>query len=106
MFKEVINSNCKYLLVLALTSLFAFTPAHANLDEAKVSIATLADTGPNVTFLHVASNTVQLDSCAAYFKGVLGAANCRAGEVPIPAATWLFVLALAAFVGLSSKKKL
>ncbi len=46
------------------------------------------------------------NSCTAYFKGTLSANDCRAGEVPLPAATWLFLLALAAFVGLSNKKSI
>lgn len=44
-------------------------------------------------------------SCAAYFKGTSNVNDCRDGEVPLPAATWLFILALVAFVGLSNKKK-
>lgn len=44
-------------------------------------------------------------ACVAYFKGTSGVKDCRDGEVPLPAATWLFVLALVAFVGLSNKKK-
>jgi len=46
------------------------------------------------------------NSCVAYFKGTVNANGCRDGEVPLPAATWLFVLALVAFVGLSNKKKI
>jgi len=46
------------------------------------------------------------DSCTAYFKGTLHVNNCRAGEVPLPAATWLFILVLIAFVGLSNKRKI
>ena len=46
------------------------------------------------------------DSCTAYFKGTINVNNCRAGEVPLPAATWLFILALIAFVGLSNKSKI
>jgi hypothetical protein len=45
------------------------------------------------------------NACVAYFKGTISANDCRDGEVPLPAATWLFVLALVAFVGLSNKKK-
>jgi len=44
-------------------------------------------------------------SCTAYFQGTLNASSCRAGEVPLQAATWLFILALIAFVGLSNKRK-
>ncbi len=46
------------------------------------------------------------NSCTAYFKETLNANNCRAGEVPLPAARWLFLLALVAFVGLSNKRKI
>jgi len=46
------------------------------------------------------------NSCVAYFKGTVSANDCRDGEVPLPAATWLFVLALVGFVGLSNKKKI
>ena len=45
-------------------------------------------------------------SCAAYFKETVNANNCRAGEVPLPAASWLFLLALIGFVGLSNKRKI
>jgi hypothetical protein len=45
-------------------------------------------------------------SCAAYFKESVNANNCRAGEVPLPAASWLFLLALIGFVGLSNKRKI
>jgi hypothetical protein len=45
-------------------------------------------------------------SCAAYFKETVNADNCREGEVPLPAASWLFLLALIGFVGLSNKRKI
>jgi hypothetical protein len=45
-------------------------------------------------------------SCAAYFKETVNANSCRAGEVPLPAASWLFLLALIGFVGLSNKRKI
>lgn len=45
-------------------------------------------------------------SCTAYFKESVNANNCRAGEVPLPAARWLFLLALIGFVGLSNKRKI
>ena len=47
-----------------------------------------------------------ITSCAAYFKETVNANNCRAGEVPLPAASWLFLLALIGFVGLSNKRKI
>ena len=61
--------------------------------------------GKNISFKaeHKPSTS---NSCIAYFKGTLSVNDCRAGEVPMPAATWLFVLALAAFVGLSNKRKI
>lgn len=46
------------------------------------------------------------DNCLSYFEGTTEAESCREGEVPIPAASWLFLLVLIAFVGLSNKKKL
>jgi len=45
-------------------------------------------------------------SCTAYFKETVNANNCRAGEVPLPAARWLLLLALIGFVGLSNKRKI
>lgn len=58
------------------------------------------------TGLVSAQNTVAPSaSCTAYFEGTLSADSCRAGEVPLQAATWLFILALIAFVGLSNKRK-
>ncbi len=47
-----------------------------------------------------------VSNCTAYFEGTTHTANVRNGEVPAPAAVWLFFLALIAFVGLSSKRKL
>ena len=44
-------------------------------------------------------------SCAAYYKNTLNVNDCRDGEVPYQAAVWLFLLALLAFVGLSTKRK-
>ena len=47
-----------------------------------------------------------LTSCMAYFEDTVSANDCRAGEVPLPAASWLFLLALAGFVALSNKRKI
>lgn len=46
-----------------------------------------------------------VSNCTAYFAGTVNANNCRVGEVPKQAATWLFILALIAFVVLSNKSK-
>ncbi len=51
------------------------------------------------------SDDVGASSCAAYFKNSVRMLDCREGEVPFPAAAWLFLLALVAFVGLSNKRK-
>lgn len=48
----------------------------------------------------------QVDNCSAYFEGTKKVASCREGEVPTPAATWLFILVLMAFVSFSNKRKL
>jgi len=53
-----------------------------------------------------ADNAIVLDSCSAYFEGTSNVLSCRDGEVPTPAATWLFILSLVAFVCFSNKRKL
>ncbi len=52
------------------------------------------------------SSEEKVDNCSAYFEGTSHIGSCRDGEVPAPAATWLFFLALVTFVGISSKRKL
>lgn len=45
----------------------------------------------------VKATTCKVDSASS--------SNCQLGEVPTPAATWLFALALVGFVGLSNKRR-
>lgn len=102
MYRKAINSACKYLLATVLMSMLAVPLVHANANEAsKSSIVGLADAGSNVVYLQIANKAVQLGGCATS-----SAADCRAGEVSASSATWLLLLSLIAFVGLSSKKKL
>lgn len=89
-------------LVLMMSLAFVKSSEANNQPNSMQAVVNQAD--KNISFPAQQSSVVS-DSCTAYFKGTLNVDNCRAGEVPLPAATWLFILALLAFVGLSNKRK-
>lgn len=92
------NQTLKLVLISVLLCFFAISQLHA----APTAESALSINGSKARY----SQIEKIDNCAAYFQGTAQMASCRDGEVPAPAATWLFFLALIAFVRLSSKKRL
>ena len=91
----------RFLKVVLVVAPLSFSNAHAlvqpNIESMQADSITQKDKG---------QQTPPSASCTAYFKESNNAINCRAGEVPLPAARWLFLLALIGFVGLSNKRKI
>ena len=95
----------RFLKVILVVSMLIFSPAYAlenNIYQSNVDLNQSDTINPRTK--EQQSSTIT--SCAAYFKETVGANNCRAGEVPLPAASWLFLLALIGFVVLSNKRKI
>jgi hypothetical protein len=96
--------NWKSLKVALIACLMMILPVMSSGGGVGESNMMATQTQKSADFKAAHKSTLS-DSCTAYFKGTSSVNNCRAGEVPLPAATWLFILALIAFVGLSNKKK-
>jgi len=94
----------KWLKLTFVIFLMTFMPVMSSIGGLIESQVIVAPAEKAISFKTKQSSTVST-TCAAYFKGTSSVNDCRDGEVPLPAATWLFVLALVAFVGLSNKKK-
>lgn len=91
----------KLALVVCIMMVLPVLPSVGGVHESNMLVAQVEK---NISFKTSQKIPVS-SSCVAYFKGTSTVNDCRDGEVPLPAATWLFVLALVAFVGLSNKKK-
>lgn len=92
----------KLAVVFCIMIVLPVLPSIGGVHESGVMVA---QNEKNIIFRTNQKSTVS-SACVAYFKGTSSVKSCRDGEVPLPAATWLFVLALVAFVGLSNKKKI
>jgi hypothetical protein len=98
-----ISFSWSFLIIAFITSLSLSPLAFAGEKNDTGNSVFLAQAGDG---LHIKADqkVTVVNNCTAYFDGTLSAASCRVGEVPFQAATWLFVLALIAFVGFSNKK--
>jgi len=94
-------NGCLLCILLAVCLL----SGQANAEAVNVNNASHVVSQQQSSYKHFSSDADENSSCAAYFKGSARMLDCRHGEVPFPAAVWLFLLALVAFVGLSNKKK-
>jgi hypothetical protein len=94
--------SIKVILIACLMVILPILPSEGGVIDSNITTTQIE----KISTFKVVQQSVTTDNCTAYFKGTAGVDNCRVGEVPMPAATWLFVLALAAFVGLSSKNKI
>jgi hypothetical protein len=106
---EQIKSNkwvgLTLLCVMLATLIMVFKPVEAKgASNVNTQIA-MNQTSHDKRFSTPVGSSIS-DSCTAYFKGTLKVDSCRVGEVPLPAATWLFILALVGFVKLSNKRKI
>lgn len=94
----------KTLLLAFVVCVLMVLPVLQSVDGVYDSNALAIQAKKNIN-VKINQQTPVSSSCTAYFKGTSNVNDCRDGEVPLPAATWLFILALVAFVGLSNKKK-
>ncbi len=94
-----------FLKIVILSFILGASSVHA---LEKSNFQTNIDTDDSVSHRQVSTKQPLSTSasCTAYFKETVNVNNCRAGEVPLPAARWLFLLALIGFVGLSNKRKI
>lgn len=95
----------RFIKVILVVSLLSFSSAHA-LENASYQSNVEVNQSDTMNPKTKELQTSTITSCAAYFKETGGANNCRSGEVPAPAASWLFLLALIGFVVLSNKRKI